>query len=507
MSTSGRVLKNTAFLYLRLGVSLVVSLWTTRIVMNTLGVDNFGIYSLVGGVVALLGFLNATLSSSTQRFLNFAEGQKNAERQIKIFNNSFLLHLLLALFLVGCFSVIGIVCFNGLLSLPKERIFAAEVVYICMIVSTLMSVVNVPYESSINAHEDMVFYAYVGICEVISKLLIAFAIQVVTYDKLIIYAVLMLVPPFSTFIIMRIYCHKRYRECRLHIRKYYSKTVLKELGSFAGWNFISSATGVVTLYGFNIVINHFFGVVLNAAQGIVTQVSGVLVNVSFNALKALNPIIVKSESVGQREKMLYVSLLGCRATFMILTIISFPLIIYMSHILEWWLKEVPEWTVLFCQLQLVKICMEMMTYGLSSSIIAHGDIRIYCILKSAVNVIPLIMTILCFAYGMQPYWMYINWIIAWGLIGGLLNVVYSHKKVGMSYRDYIETVLLPSIKAVAIPIVMVVICYLLTESVSLRLIISLLSWIILLILSWFCLLTDTERKTLKGYLMRFKGKI
>lgn len=500
MSTSGRVLKNTTFLYLRLGISLFVSLWTTRIVLNALGVDDFGIYNLVGGIIALLGFLNATLSSATQRYLNYAEGQKNVEEQLKIFNNSFLLHLMLAFLLVACFIILGIICFNDVLKIPSGRIFSAKIVYLCMVVSTILSIMNVPYEASINAHENMVFYAYIGIFEVLAKLGIAYSISIVSADKLIVYALLMTIVPIITFILMRLYCSRKYRECKISLKRYIDKNILKDLGKFAGWNFMSSATGIMTQYGFNIVINHFFGVVLNAAQGIASQVSGVLVNVSSNALKALNPIIVKSESINQHDKMIYVSLLGCRITFLIFIALSFLLVVGMEHILTWWLKTVPEWAVLFCQLQLVRICIEMLTLSLSSSIMAYGDIKNYNIYRSIINLTPLITSVILFQYNFAPYWIYINWILGWSVLGGIINVVYAHKKVSLAYSHYIKIVLLPSLKVLILPVFIVVLCHYLVTQLYLQIIITFASWSLLLILCWKYLLFMSEKQQIKAFL-------
>lgn len=496
MSTSARVIKNTGYLYLRLGISLIVSLWTTRIVLDALGVSNFGIYNVVGGIVSLLGFLNATLSTATQRYINFAEGRNDLAAQLKIFNNSFLLHLLLGIILVIGFIITGAICFNGLLDIPSDRVGAAKIVYVCMIVSTLASVMNVPYEASINAHEDMAFYAYVGIFEVLTKLAIAFVIQSATYDKLILYAILMMLVPIVTFVLVQIYCYKRYTECSISLRKYYDSKTIKELGKFAGWNFTNSASGMATQYGLNIVINHYFGVAINAAQGIAMQVSGVLVNISSNALKALNPIIVKSESVNQRERMIYVSLLGCRVTFLIFAIISFPLVVEMEYILSWWLKEVPEWAIIFCQLQLIRICTEMLTYSLNTSIMAHGDIKTFNIYKSAINILPLIVTIIMFAVGMAPFWMYLNWIICWSFLGGIINVVFAHKKVNLSYRHYLNTVIIPAIETISIPVILIVICQIYFDAHVIRLVVLSFSWLLLLVCSWKRMITHSERESI-----------
>lgn len=455
MSTSTRVVKNTLFLYLRLGMTFVISLWTTRIILNALGIDNFGIYSVVGGMVSILGFLNASLSTATQRFINFAEGQKDIIRQKSIFNNSLILHFFLGCGLIVCFIIVGIICFNGLLDIPTARLNAAKIVYGCMVLSTAFSVMNVPYEATINAHEDMGYYAYIGIVEVILKLAIAFIITYVQFDRLIIYAILMASVPLITLSLMRFYCLKKYTECKFEPKKFFSKSVLKELGGFAGWNFSNSASGAMTQYGLSIVINHYFGVALNAAQGIAMQVGGVLINISSNALKALNPIIVKSESANQREKMIYVSLLGCRVSYIIFTLFSIPLIVTMDTLLKWWLSEVPQWAVIFCQLQLIRISTEMLTLSLNTSILAQGNIKWYNICRSITNIIPLLIVCIAFHFNAAPYWMYIIWIIFWSIVGGIVTLFYAKHNIGLKYLLYIRQVFIPAIVCTAIPIIII----------------------------------------------------
>lgn len=506
MSTSTRVIKNTGFLYLRLGLSLIISLWTTRIVLEALGVDNFGIYNVVGGVISMLGFLNATLSTATQRYINYAEGQNDINHQIQIFNNSLILHLGLCVILLIVFAIAGIICFNGLLDIPHNRITAAKIVYGCMIGTTLMSVMNVPYEASINAHEDMVFYAYVGIIDVLAKLGMAFLIKNSYGDRLVIYGFLKMTIPFMTFIMMRFYCHQRYKECIISLKRYFDRNVIKDLTHFAGGNFTNSASGIATQYGFNVVINHFFGVALNAAQGIAMQVSGVLVNISSNALKALNPIIIKSESANQRERMIYVSLLGCRVTFFIFTAFSIPLVYLMDNILHLWLKVVPQWAVIFCQLQLIRICIEMLTYTLSTSIMAQGNIKQYNIYKSIINFLPLPIIIILFNYGFAPYWMYIIWTVCWSILGGIVSLVFAHRNVRLSYKVYYSKVLLPSTGTVILPITVLITLHYLVNNIMGYYIIAFISEVIFLVISWHLLFMQSERIALIAFTKRIFNK-
>lgn len=496
MSTASKIIKNTGFLYVRIGITMFVALWTTRIVLNILGEDNYGIYSLVAGVVSMLGFLNASLSSATQRFINIAEGKNDLEEKRKVFNNSLTLHSLLALLLIVLLILIGIFSFKYLLEIPSNSLYAAKCVYACMICTTAFSVMNVPYESVINAHENMGFYALVGIFEAIMKVAIAFIIMYANTDKLILYGLLMTFTPLITLFILRIYCHRHYDECAIHPLHYYNKNTIRSLSGFAGWNFLNTASGVLTQSGFNITINHFFGVALNAAQGITHQVGSALMSLSSNAEKALNPVLVKSEGSNQRARMIYLSLMGCKMSFFIFSTFSIFFIAEMPQILNLWLKNVPEWTALFCQLQLFRVILELLTRGVHMSIMAQGNIKCYCIWRSIVNIIPIGATMIAFNYGFAPYWMYIFWTLFWSIIGGTLSIKYAKSNVGLQYSTYIETVLVPSMKAIIPPTIIIVVCKILVSSQFVDIITVACADILFIVLSWRLLLTDYERKEL-----------
>lgn len=444
-STANRVIKNTGFLYAKMGITMFISLYTTRLILNSLGASDFGIFNIVGGAIAMLGFLNGAMASATQRFMSYSEGEGNKEKQKSIFNVSFLLHLGIS-FVVGIALLIaGYFFFNGILNIPADRVFAAKVVYGSLIVSTMFTVMTVPYDAAMNAHENMKYYAIVGILESLLKLAVAFACVYTSYDKLIVYGSLMACIPLITLTIMRIYCHRHYEECVIAPRTYWHKGLMKEMTSFAGWNLVSTMSSIVTQYGLGIIINHYFGVLLNAAQGIANQVSGVLMTFSQNVLKALNPIIVKSEGSNNHQRLIYTTLLGCRISFTVFGLFSFPILFYMPQILQLWLDEVPEWAVVFCRLQLIRILLEQITLSLGSAISAHGIIRNHVLSRSILNIFPLIVLPVLFYYHFPPYWLYIVWISCWSILGGSISLYYSIKLVNLPLQTYLKDVLIPCI--------------------------------------------------------------
>ena len=237
MSTAKRVIKNTGFLYAKMGITMFISLYTTRLILNSLGASDFGVFNVVGGAIAMLGFLNAAMASATQRFMSYTEGEGNKEKQKQIFNISFVLHLMIGLFLGLILMIAGYFFFNGILNIEPERIFAAKVVYGSLIVSTMFTVMSVPYDAVLNARENMLYYSIVGIIESLLKLGVALVIVYYAGDKLILYGILMAIIPIVIMFIMRIYCHFNYEECTLSFRKYWDKSLMKEMTHFAGWNF------------------------------------------------------------------------------------------------------------------------------------------------------------------------------------------------------------------------------------------------------------------------------
>lgn len=424
---------------------MFISLYTTRLILNGLGATDFGIYNIVGGAIAMLGFLNGAMAGATQRFMSYAEGEGNKEKQRFIFNISIILHTIIA-FVVGIMLVCaGFFFFRFLLKIPDERIFAAQIVYFCLIVSTIFTIMTVPYEAILNAHENMRYYSIIGIFESFLKLLVAIACTKTNNDKLVLYGILMSVIPLCSLSIMRVYCHKKYNECVISPKLYFSKPLMKEMTSFAGWNFLGSGSSLVGNYGIGIVLNHFFGALLNAALGIANQLNGFLLVFSNNMLKAVNPIITKSEGSGCREQMIIQSTTACKYSFLMLALFALPIIFETPYILSIWLVNTPEWAVIFTQLQLVRALIEQLTITYGVSINSEGNISSYNKICSVINLVPIIIISILFKLGAQPVSMYWVNILVWGIIYGWIRVFFMNKNCKMKYRYFFSDLLFPSI--------------------------------------------------------------
>ena len=507
-STANRVIKNTGYLYAKMGITMFISLYTTRLILNSLGASDFGIFNIVGGAIAMLGFLNAAMASATQRFMSYCEGEGNKEKQKRIFNISFILHFCLA-FIVGLALLIsGYFFFNGILNIPGERIFSAKVVYGSLIVSTMLTVMSVPYNAVMNAHENMKYFAIVGILESLLKLTVAFVCTYTSFDKLIVYGILMTCIPLIILTIMRIYCHKHYTACIISPRMYWNRQLMKEMTTFAGWNFLGSLSSIVSQYGLSVVLNHFWGTLLNTAQGIANQISGQLMTFSNAMLTALGPVITKSRGSGNNALMLQASLLGCKYAYIILSFFAIPFILETPYLLKLWLKDVPEWSIVFCQLQLLRSIIEQLTVTIGAAIAAQGNIKGISLYKSILGFQPIILTAIFFYYSFPPYVMYIIWIICGGIIGGCVSLYYTRKLCDLSLRQYAKVILLPCLMLSTVMLFFGFIPQLIFSESFYRLMgTCLLTTVSMVIFSWKIILGQTEKKIITSIFQKNKRKV
>lgn len=479
MSTAARVAKNTGYLYAKMGITMFISLYTTRLILNSLGTSDFGIFNIVGGAIAMLGFLNAAMAGATQRFMSYTEGEGDKEKQKKIFNISIILHAGISVIVGVVLLCAGYIFFNGVLNIPADRIFAAQVVYGSLIVSTMFTVMSVPYDAMLNAHENMRYYAIVGIIESLLKLSVAFVVVYTTSDKLIMYGILMAAIPLITLSIMRIYCHRKYAECVLSPRRYFDRSLMKEMTGFAGWNFLSSSVIVISAYGQGIVLNHFWGTTLNAAQGISSQINGQLQALSSNMLKALNPILGKSAGARNEDLLIKSTLLGAKYSTALYLLFAIPIFLETPYILKIWLKNIPEWAIVFVRFQLVKTFIEFQFGTLPQAIIASGMIKKYIIWCSIFNFFQLPMIYLFFNMGLPPYFMYIATIIFGNIFVYITALYYAKQLCNLSIHQYFRLVTIP---LYSVTIIIVCVLYLIQIYIPINTLLLLILFIIISII-------------------------
>ena len=395
-----RIAKNTLLLYFRMLFMMVVSLYTSRVILNALGVEDFGIYNVVGGVVAMFTVISGSLSAAISRFITYELGKGDQSKLNRIFSASVTIQLLLSLIIVVLIESVGVWFLNTKMTIPMERMTAANWVLQFSIITFVINLISVPYNAAIIAHEKMSAFAYISILEAVGKLAIAFLIMWSPIDKLIFYAVLMCLVAIMVRFAYGHYCTKHFEECNYHFQ--WDKELLKNMFCFAGWNFIGASSAVLRDAGGNIVLNMFFGPSVNAARGIASQVNSAITGFVQNFMTALNPQITKSYASGDREYMMTLIFQGARLSFYMLLLLSLPVLINTHYILVIWLKLVPEHAVLFVQLILIFAMCESISNPLVTAMLATGKIRNYQIIVGGLQMLNLPISYVCLKLGCIP---------------------------------------------------------------------------------------------------------
>jgi len=496
MSTSATIVKNTGYLYGKMAITMFMSLYTTRLILNGLGEKDFGVFNIVGGTIAMLSFLSGPMAQATQRFLNYYEGDDQIEKLKTVFNTSFFLNTCIGIIICLFLEIAYFFIFDSVLSIPEESILAAKWVYQFTVISTLFTIISVPYEASLNAHENMFYFSVVGIIESVLKLGTALYVVQTGYDKLIIYGLLMATISFVKVFMMRLYCVKNYSETNLNVRKYFNKKMVKEMTSFAGWSFIGSIANLASSQGSAIVMNNFFGVRVNAAQGVANQLSGQLMSFSNNLIKALNPVIVKREGASDRNKMLEATLTGSKLSFLIMAFFFCSFMIKMPYILSLWLKTPPEYAIIFCRLLLIRMLFNQLGVTFGTAIGAVGKVKGITLSYTVLTFLVLPICYLFFKLGFDATTFYYIYLFADFILLGI-SVFFMKKLCGMSIKFFIIDVF---IKCISITLIILSVSYTIISNIDN----SLLQFIYILMVSssllvfggYFFVMNRTEKQVL-----------
>lgn len=398
-----RLAKNTMLLYFRTLFVMAVSLYTSRVVLQVLGVEDYGIYNVVGGFVSMFALLSGSLTVASQRFMAYELGREKADVR-RVFSSTVTIHIFLALLLFVLLECVGLLLLNYKINIPPARIQAANWVFHCSVITFCVNIISVPYNATIVAYEKMSAFAYVSVLEVVLKLTAVFALYKLRYDSLILYALFMMLIAIALRFIYGWYCHARFEDCRYSF--FVDKQMFKKLLSFSGWNFIGSAAGVLNNQGINILTNLFFGVALNAARGIAAQVDGAINTFVSNFMMALNPQIIKSYASGDYESLNRMIIVGTKAASFLFGLFCLPFFVNAEFVLEIWLGNVPEHSVLFVRLGFVFMLCQNFSQCLYTAMLATGRIKKYQIIVGGLSIMAFPTAWVFFKLGLGGEWGY-----------------------------------------------------------------------------------------------------
>ena len=404
-SANKRIAKNTLVLYVRMLFTMGISLFTSRVILQTLGVEDYGISSVVGGVISMFTFINAAMVSSTQRYLNFELVRGDANQLRSVFSTSLQIHALIALAIIVLSETVGLWFLNEKLVIPEARMTAAMWVYQCSILSCAVSIMSTPYNAVIVAHEKMSAFAYISILDVSLKLLVVYLLVVLPFDKLIILAILNLLVQLFIRYIYTIYCHRHFPESYFQFR--FNKTLFKEMFGFAGWSFWGNLAAILYTQGLNMMLNIFFGPIVNAARGIAVQVQSAVQQFVGGFQTALNPQITKNYASNNLPQMHSLMFRSARFSFLLLFFLSLPVLMETNFILTLWLKTVPDDAVIFTQ---IMICISLIYTTANPCIIANqatGKVKIYQMVVGGILLLILPISYVVLKLGAPAYSVFI----------------------------------------------------------------------------------------------------
>ncbi len=502
-----RIAKNTLLLYFRTLFIMLVTLYTSRVVLNTLGVTDYGIYNVVGGVVMMFSVISGSLSSSISRFITYELGHGDFEKLKRIFSTSVNIQIGISILILVLAELFGVWFLNAKMNIPAERLTAANWVLQCSLLSFIINLISVPYNACIIAHERMSAFAYISILEAVLKLVIVYMLLISPYDKLATYSVLLVAVALIIRVTYSLYCRKHFDESRYNF--VYDKSLIKEMTGFAGWSLFGHGSYMLNVQGVDMLINIFFGVTLNAARGVATQVQHAVMQFVNNFTVAINPQITKSYASGDREYMNKLVCRGARFSYFLLFFFIVPIVCEADYILRLWLRLVPEYAPIFLRLSLFGSLMMLLGNSLLTAIFATGNIRRYQLWVTIVGCLVFPLTWIAFKLGFPPATTYVIFIIIYFLLV-FVRLYIAKGVLDFPVKLYLTDVMVRISIVSIISFVLPVLVILNLEEGFLRLCITCMVSFISTTLTIFILgLESAERKTITSkiaFIVKFKIK-
>lgn len=503
-SDNKRIAKNTLALYARTIIVMLVSLYVSRVLLDNLGVDDYGIYNVVGSIVILFSFLNNALTSASQRFLTVALGEGDKDKMNRVFNTSVSIQIILVIASILLLGIIGTWFLNNRLNIPSERLEAANYAFLFSILAFCFHFIRVPYSASVIAYERLDFFAYSSILDAFLKLAIAFMIGISGFDKLIVYTFLLALESFILLIIYKFFCSHTFETCTY--KKMLDPLIYKEMFMFSGWTLFGGFFNVATQNGFLFMLNMFCGVVANAAMGIANQVMTALVTFAGSFQTSFQPQIVKSYAQGELDRVHSLINTTSKFSFALMFLPACLLILNIDLILELWLGNVPENSGQFCQILIVCSVIDAVTGPFYCAIMATGKIQKYQILISLSFLIDLIISFVLFNMGVEPFLILLSRLMTRGLLNVVIGMFSLKSLINHDIKEYLDKTVRPIFMFLMI---MTPICYALYinfEGVKLLSITMFVICTLFVVLSYSILFTTSEREYIKSFIKKFKNR-
>ena len=438
-----RIAKNTVYLYIRMFVMMAVGLFTSRVVLDALGAADYGINNVVGGVIVLFSFLNSALTSATQRFLNFFMGKGDKEKVRAVFSMSMTMYIVLSIVIVILGETLGLWFLNTYLNIPEDRMWAAQWVYQFTIIQFVANMLRIPYNATIIAHEQMNFYAYISLIDVVAKLAVVYLLYVTPYDRLITYSLFYTLIPILISIAYKKYCDHKFTTARYAPRTW-QPHLFRDILGYSGWQFLNGASNVLSSQGLNIILNMFHGVTLNAAAGVASQVSAHVYGFVANFQVAFQPQIVKTYAANQTNDFHTLVFRASKFSYFLILVLMIPLMFSLDMILSIWLVDVPPYTLEFCQLILIFQAIDAVKEPFGYGVNATGKIRTVKLIASTTKFMNLPLAYMVLFMGMAPWSIWFVRIVI-NIIDLIFIIIYVKYSLEIKIKSSIRNVFIPVI--------------------------------------------------------------
>jgi Na+-driven multidrug efflux pump len=446
VKSANRVIFNTVVLNARLVIGMAIGLFTIRLVLSALGETDYGIYTLVAGLIGMLGILNSSMTMASMRFMAYSLGTGKEETIRKTFNTTLFLHFIIGLIVIAIMEVGGFFMFEYLLNIPREKMFSAKIVFHFMVITSFITIISVPYDAVINSHENILVLSLVDLLGNVLSLGTAIYLTYSKTNLLILYGFLILLTQIILRIIKQWYSVLKYKECKINFRIYIDKELSKTILSFSGWNLLANIGAISVIQVKSIFLNMFHGVTVNASDGIASTLSGQVNMISVSMTRAINPQLVKSEGSGNRQKMISLTEIATKFSIILFSIFAIPAILETHYLLNLWLKTVPEYAIIFCQIIMIGLLIEKFTFEITTAIRTVGKIRNYQIIETIILLLNIPIYYVVLSIGFPPYSIYLASIVV--SLAGAFNRLYFGKKIAeinikRFFKNGISPVLVP----------------------------------------------------------------